>query len=160
MREISVDGLKQLFKQEAEDIFLVIVEITHPTLAEPIRLVNDMVTLEYSGYTYTALPFRFELPADVKDKPPKAKIIIDNINRDLIDLMRSTYTPLNLKVDIVRKSAADGTVTHEIGTFDFIMSKITYDATTLEADLTVDIDFLNESAVADYFSPYLFPALF
>jgi len=159
MRTISLDGMKQLFKQEAEDVFLCILDITHSQLTEHVRLVNDIVDLEYNGNIYTALPFKFVIPPDVKDKVPSAKIILDNINRELISLLRSTDEAPYLEVNIVRKDISDN-VTKEIGPFNFRMNNITYTATTLEAELGFDADFLNESAVADYFTPHLFPGLF
>jgi len=159
MRTISVDGLKQLFAQEASDVFLVVITISHPELTTPLRYVNDIKDLTYNGYTYTALPFKFTLPPDTKDKPPSAKIVLDNINRDTINLFRSITDAPTLTIEIVRVSP-DRTVTSEIGPYELRMNDITYTASTLEATLGYETDVLNESAVADYFSPHLFPGLF
>ena len=157
MRTISLDGMKQLFKQEAEDIFLCIIDI--PLETDPLRFVNDIVELEYNGNTYLPLYFKITLPPDVKDKQPTAKIVLDNINRELINILRSVEVPLDLIVNIIRKQA-DGTIVKEIGPFNFKFTNITYDATSLEAELGFEYDFVNETATADYFTPHLFPGLF
>ena len=159
MREISLDAMKQMFKQEAEDVFLTIITITHPNLEQPLRYVNDMVDLEFEGNIYTALPFRFVLPPDVKDRVPTARIELDNINRELIVLIRSVEQPPTLEVSIIRKPL-NGTPVREIGPFTFKMLNIKYNVATLSADLGFDSDFLNESATVDYFAPNLFPGLF
>ena len=159
MRQISLDAMKQMFKQEAEDVFLTIITITHPDLEQPLRYVNDMVDLEFEGNTYKALPFRFVLPPDVKDRVPTARIELDNVNRELVSILRSISKPPTLEVAIVRKQL-DGTITKEIGDFKFVMLNIRYNVFTISADLGFNADFLNESATADYFTPNLFPALF
>ena len=159
MRQISLEGMKQLFKQEAEDVFLTIITITHPDLEQPLRYVNDTVNLEFEEATYTALPFRFVLPPDIKDKQPTARIELDNINRDLINLIRTVEQPPTLEVSIVRKPSS-GTPVREIGPFTFRMLNIKYNVVTLSADLGFNADFLNESATADYFTPNIFPGLF
>ena len=40
-RDLSYTAVSALFAQQTDEVFLVVVEITHDDLATPVRLVND-----------------------------------------------------------------------------------------------------------------------
>lgn len=63
--------------------FLLLVEINHPSFTAPIRLVQDNDDLIVGGITYVALPMQIQLPQDVAKEAARAKIVIDNVGRDL-----------------------------------------------------------------------------
>jgi hypothetical protein len=64
-----------------EPVYLL--EITHPQLAVPVRVVRDTQDLVSNGETFIALPFEISLPDDIEGQLPRAPIRIDNIGREL-----------------------------------------------------------------------------
>ncbi|PZR89680.1 MAG: hypothetical protein DI537_20540 [Stutzerimonas stutzeri] len=95
--------------QDAEgtgEIYVALFYITHPDLAEPIRLSTDnterlsVEPLMYGtrstwlGSNPTTEPFLFIvastlLPSDVEDAPPSGNIIIENLDSRIAGLLRS-----------------------------------------------------------------------
>lgn len=79
--------LAQVSAPEAPYILL---EINHPELATPIRLINDTLDLTSNNNLYLACPFRFVLPDDFENQLPKARLAVDNIGRDLMFWVETT----------------------------------------------------------------------
>ena len=68
----------------------ILLEINHPDLESPVRIVNDMEDLMSNGYLFIALPFRCSLPDDFENKIPKASISIDNVGKELVQVIESS----------------------------------------------------------------------
>ncbi len=64
---------------------LLLLEIAHPDLSSPVRIVNDNLDVVSGGNVYTALAFRATLPDDLSTGQPRANLAIDNVGRDLAD---------------------------------------------------------------------------
>ena len=64
-----------------EPVYLL--EITHPQLAVPVRVVRDTQDLISNGHTFTAMAFDIQMPDDVEGQLPRAPIRIDNVGREL-----------------------------------------------------------------------------
>ncbi|MDP1673983.1 MAG: DUF1833 family protein [Burkholderiales bacterium] len=64
-----------------EPVYLL--EITHPQLAQPVRVVRDTEDIVSNGETFVALNFDIQLPDDLQGKLPRAPIRIDNVGREL-----------------------------------------------------------------------------
>ena len=65
-----------------EDVVLQALEITHPDVPDPIRVVNDAVDQVLGGNTYVGLRFQAKL-ADDAERPPRAELTMDNVGRPL-----------------------------------------------------------------------------
>ena len=63
---------------------LVLLEINHPALPQPVRVVNDTEDLVSNGNTYFGCPFRCELPDDFEGQMARARLAVDNVGRDLM----------------------------------------------------------------------------
>jgi hypothetical protein len=68
----------------------VLLEITHPQLGAPIRVVNDTQDLVSNGNTFIAMAFRVSLPDDFAQQLPRARIAIDNIGRELTQWLEAS----------------------------------------------------------------------
>ena len=79
-----------LSKVSAEEAPLVLLEISHPALSTPVRVVNDTQDLTSNGNFYIACPFRFIPPDDLENQLPKAKLAVDNVGRDLMHWIETT----------------------------------------------------------------------
>lgn len=69
---------------------LVLLEINHPALSTPVRVVNDTQDITSNGNLYIACPFRFVPPDDFENQLPKAKLAVDNVGRDLMYWIETT----------------------------------------------------------------------
>lgn len=63
---------------------LLLLEINHPALPEPVRVIQDNQNLTCNGHKYIACPFRCELPDDFEAQLPRATLAIDNIGKELM----------------------------------------------------------------------------
>lgn len=65
------------------DPYLVALEITHPDLAVPIRVVADTQNITIEGHEFIACAFKLTKPDDVDQQLPHAELSVDNIGREL-----------------------------------------------------------------------------
>jgi hypothetical protein len=68
-----------------DEPLLLLLEINHPDLPQPIRVVNDNQNITHLTNTYTAMAFSVKLPDEREQGLPRAEISIDNIGRELTD---------------------------------------------------------------------------
>lgn len=86
----------------------------------------------------------------------RARLVIDNIERSLVQAIRSLATPPGVLIEIIR--AADPEPV-EARFEDFKFTDISYDSKKIEDDLGIE-DFTTEPYPAGSFSPSLFPGIF
>lgn len=160
MRTLSADGLRELLAQESSHVFVPALVISHPSYAATVRVVADGQDMTYGGNTYTALPFECALAPDVDDQLPTVRIRIDNIERSLIEELRSYSDPPTIQLQVFRRYPPDWAAELEIdgGTFDVI--SIVYNVTTIEATLGLEANILDEPACAVRFDPTVAPGLY
>ena len=155
-RNISSLTAQSIYSQESGDAFLILLTIDHANLTAPIRVSSDAIDTISNGNNFTAFPFDITLPDDQENSSPRAKLVIDNIDRQVVSAVRSIDSAANVLIEIVR--AADPN-TIEAQFIDFKLTNVSYDAQKVEGDLTIE-DFTAEPFPAASFSPSLFPALF
>lgn len=165
-RTVSLTMRQAMNAQETGEVAVILLTITHPDLATPIRLSSDPTTristdpLLYGtvsrGQTYYFLPFSAILPDDKDEAPPSARIIIDNIDRELIRLIRSTSTPAAVTLEMVLASAPDSV---EIMFPELDLVSADYDAQSVTISLAIDA-LLTEPYPSGTFDPASFPGLF
>lgn len=79
-----------LAQVSAPEVGLILLELTHSSLSEPVRIVNDVVDLVSNGQTYIGLPFKCVLPDDFDGQLPKAQLTIDNVGKELMAWIETT----------------------------------------------------------------------
>lgn len=84
-RSLSPDFHRAATALAPGDHPLVALEITHPNLTEPIRVVNDNADQAIEGNLYRALRFDAVLADDRQGQAPRAQLIIDNVGRALTE---------------------------------------------------------------------------
>ena len=65
------------------DRLLTALEISHPAIARPVRVINDTQGRRIEGNDYVALRFDARLADDIAGQAPQAELAIDNIGREL-----------------------------------------------------------------------------
>ena len=85
---VRVRASETLFKRwqrEAAPVDRVVtaLEIRHPAVPVPVRVVNDTVNRRIEGSDYVALRFDARLADDIAGQAPQAELAIDNVGRAL-----------------------------------------------------------------------------
>lgn len=164
-RDLSTTALQSIYDQETSEVWVVLLEITHPDLAETVYLSSDPTTTladgnygtESNGNDYVFLPFRFFLQPQTENLLARAKIRIDNVSRDLIrSVLDAQNEPPEVDVKVVLASAPD---TIEFQISNLLMDNVRASATELEADLFPKI-LQGEQFPFETFSVADFPGLY
>lgn len=151
---VSADLKSEAWLPES-DLPLILLTLDHDDLVEPLRVVNNKSDITSNGEVYTAFPFEIELPSDLEDAPPNARLRIDNVSREIGQTIRSISTPPSLTVQVVRGDAPD---TVELEFSGMVLRNVRYDALTVQGDLEFE-DLTREPFPAITFSPADFPGL-
>lgn len=155
-RPLSLPARAALYAPETGEAFIILLTISHPDLPAPIRVSGDSLDTESRGETFAAFPFALSLPDDEDNKSPRARLVIDNVDRTIVRAVRQLTSSPTVRIEIVRAAAPD---TVEARFEDFRFTNISYDSQVVEGDLTIE-DFTAEPYPAASFSPSLFPGLF
>lgn len=83
-RAYSSEYKSTLAATSAPEAPLLLLEINHAALPQPVRVVQDNQDITCNGNLYVACPFRCELPDDFEAQLPRARLAIDNIGRELM----------------------------------------------------------------------------
>lgn len=166
MRSLSLNARDAIFSQNSGEVIIFLLTIEHETLDDPIRLSTDQTErattnpLTYKtvsrGNDYLYAGVGITIPEEQDKSPPSCKLVIQNVTRDLVPLARSISTPATCTIEAVLLSDLD---TVEISFPSMDMTNLTYDASTLTFDLTID-SLATEPYPAGTFSPASFGGLF
>jgi len=165
VRVLSLNFREALFAQESGEVVIFLLTITHLELADPIRLTTDPTERKSTdplvyrtmsrGEEYLYAGVDITIPDEQDKSPPVSKLTIANVTRDLIPLARSVSTPPAVKIEAVLGSALDDV---EMIWPAMDMTNLTYDASFLQFDLTMDA-LVTEPYPSGTFSPAAFPGL-
>lgn len=152
---LSAPALAAAFAQETGEAYLFILEISHPSLSEPIRITNNHEAVVSNGNTYTPLNFEIDIP-DQGEDVPNVTVKIDNVDRVIVDNIRAINSPPTFSLSVVLSSTPD---IIEAGPFEMRLSDVEYDAFVVSGRLMFE-DILTEPYPAGSFNPPSFPGLF
>lgn len=155
-RPVSLAARAALNAQETGDAFLVLLTLSHPQLAEPLRVTSDAVATVSRGHDFIPFPFELSLPDDAHNASPEARLAIDNIDRQVVRAVRQLNSAPYVLIEVVRAAEPDAV---EAQFHDFRLTDVSYDSRVVEGNLSVE-DFTAEPFPAFLFSPGAFPGLF
>lgn len=156
MRTLSNPLLAQLYGANSNDPFLILLTLTHASFASTVYLVNNNEDVVSNGNTFIAFPMDITIPADDGRTEKNAQIVFDNVSLELIDEIRSVTSPIEVQIQMVLASDPD---TVEIEISELKMGNVSYNASTITADLYLD-DFLNTDLSNEKYTPTIYPGLF
>lgn len=145
---------QQLAPQERP---LVLLELSHALLPEPMRFVNDNQDVVSRGHLYTATGFEFTWPDDQDGRTPAASLVIGNLSGGVGAFFERTHGGRGAVITALQimRSAPD-----------FVEDELTLDLRNIEVatravsgQLGYD-DVLNKAAVAYTYRPETAPGLF
>ena len=136
---------------------LTALEIRHPAVAVPVRVINDSEERTIEGSRYIALRFDARLADDVEGQAPQAELAIDNVGRDLTQWVEAAGGGAGATVRVMQVlDIADPEVEWEL-TMD--VAGVQLDAERVTARLGFD-PLLGRAAVALRHDPQTSPGLF
>ena len=153
---LSATGKAAVFAQETGEAFFKLLTIDHDLLATPLRFVDREIGLVSAGNTYIGSAFEIDLPDDGPDGLPTVQLGIDNVDRQIVDTLRTLQAPFTARLDIVREADPD---TIEASTPVMTALKADYDVLRVTANLGFE-GLLNEPFPGDSFTPASHPGLF
>lgn len=152
--EISED-LKRDAWQNESSLPLVLLTISHESLSEDIRVVNNKVAITSNGLEYVAFPLDIKLPDSKEDSQPTSKLTISNVSREIGQAIRLISTPPQVTIKVVRQETPDVVEAEFVG---MILSNVRYNMMTVTADLVFE-DLTREEYPYLKFSPSIFKGI-
>jgi hypothetical protein len=117
-------------KLNADEALLVILEIEHPLVDDPIRLVNDSQDLFFKGNTYIAMPFILKKQDDIQGELPRATITIANVGRTMIKWIDASGggRGAKIKVSLVRRTSTDEeeSISFDVGSVSVTTERVVF----------------------------------
>ena len=148
---------RTLRESAPERRLLTALEIRHPAVAQPVRVVNDTEDRTIEGSRYVALRFDARLADDVEGQAPQAELAIDNVGRALTQWVEAAGGGAGATVRVMQVlDIADPEVEWEL-TMD--VAGVQVDAERLTARLGFD-PLLGRAAVVMRHDPQTSPGLF
>lgn len=149
------ETLKQEAWAQSSNLPLVLLEIAHADLATSIFVVNNKENITSEGEEYTAFPFEIFLPDSKEDAPPRAKLRIDNVSREIGQAIRTIASPADVSIRVVRMDTPN---TVEVEFVGMTLTNVSYDALSVEGDLEFE-DLTREPYPAHTFNPANYPGV-
>lgn len=154
-RTLSSRAIASQNALQTDEVWLVLLTIAHPSLTTPIRVVNNNEAITSRGNSFVAFPFEIVLPSQDPENVPKATLRIDNVDRSVVNTVRSITSAPTITLEVVLASAPD---TVEISFTNLILKDVKYDANTVEGDLYFENIFTEPVTLT--MTPNRFPGLF
>lgn len=155
-RNVSATARQALYDQSSGEVFLVLLEIDHPDLTAPIRLVHNTEEVIHGGNTYAPYAFKVDLPDENEDGIGNAKLTIDATDRQIVYAVRAVTDAPSLTIKIVLASSPD---VIEAGPLEFKLGPVSYNAEAVTVDLIYE-DRLHLKVPYLTFTPEYFGGLF
>jgi hypothetical protein len=157
MRNFSANYREAVNSTSADELPVLLLEITHPDLPTPVRVVNDAQDLVSNGNTFTAVPFRAKFPEEPESGLPRAELAIDNIGKELVQWIDASGGGQNASCRMMQVLRSDpNTLEFDI---TLALTNLQVTATEVRGLLGFD-DLLNRTAVTWTYKPELAPGLF
>ena len=153
---VSFSFAQSAFLPETDEVYLALLTLSHDDIDPSIRVVNNTQNIVSNSNTFTAFPFDVTLPDSTGDSPPRFKLVIDNVTREIAQQIRLISSPLTITLQIIR--AADPDVI-EKEWVPFTLRNVKWDFLKMQGDLVVE-NMLTEPYPGGDFSPAFFPGGF
>ena len=157
VRNLSIRYAQALRESAPADRLLTALEIEHPAVAQPVRVINDTEGRTIEGNDYVAFRFDARLADDVDGQAPQAELGIDNVGRELTQWVEAAQGGTGATVRVMLVLDIDDPP---------VEWEVTLDVATMNVDqerVTARLGFdplLGRAAVALRHDPQTSPGLF
>lgn len=157
MRQVSTTALQAMLAQNSAEVFVPLLRIEHPDLADPILLAYNTETVSRSDGDYLPYAFQINLPKQVEDETPQLSVTIDNTELEVNDKIRTLVGKPSVTFMVVLASSPD---TVEVGPFAMSLQQAQADAQTITGTLGYESDIFSQQVPAQQYLPTSSPGLF
>jgi hypothetical protein len=157
MRSVSTSFWQAITQERTAAVFLMLLTIDHPELAEPIRLVYNTEDVTSRGVVYHRYNFRIDLQDEKDDGAiSEAKLTVEAIDQTIIQAIRTISTAPSVMFELVLASDPD---TVEVGPFSYDVKSVNYNVQYVTMNLEFR-DVMNDEFPGLSFTPENTPGLF
>ena len=170
LTSMSADAIKAVFSSETDSDLIFLLTIYDPlqtntaiariadSFTQRITETDDDVLygVVSNGENYVFLPMDISLPSEEEAQAPKCSLVIRDVTRYIVPLMRELAGPPKVKMELVLSKTPNRV---EASFSGFYINNITYNSDQVTADLCM-IDYEREPFPMHSFSPAYFPGLF
>lgn len=153
---LSTAGLEAAFAQATAEEFATLLTFTHADLPGPIRLCSGGRNIVSRGETFQFFPFDLIRPSASSDAPPQARLAIDNVDRRIVEAVRSLSGDVGVIIELVLVSQPS---VLEEGPIYLVLRDVKYDELRIDGELQPE-PVLTEPCPPDRYTPSRNPALF
>lgn len=153
MRTLSQGFLSFVNAQSTGEAVLALVTLK---LTTPIHVVNNTTQIISNGVAYDPYWFDITLNDDTANGIRSVSLQIDNTDRRIVEAIRATTTPIEVRIQIVLSSTPNVV---EIDLDGLILRNVQYDENTVSGDLIFE-ERLGNAIPRHTFSPVLFEGIF
>ena len=124
MRRLSLNARTAQDASASDEIEIALFRISHPELDAPLLLSSDNTELlqldpeiygtrsSWGGADPVTEPYIWiiasaVLPGDAEDAPASAQIVLENLDSDIVEIVRSVTTPPDIDIAVVLASSPD-----------------------------------------------------
>lgn len=97
----------ELYKQSTGVLFVYLLVVDHDDLAQPLRFTNNTSDVTSNGDIYQAWPFDIVLPDQGDGKIPRAQIVFDAVDNNIILALRNLGSPPSISISIIDADTPD-----------------------------------------------------
>lgn len=155
-RTVSLTAMRSAMAQDSDEVWVMLLQVDHDDLPSPLYFCDNSEDVTHSSQVYTAFPFKIVLPSDESEREPVSSLTISNVDRRLIDEIRSISSGPTMTVRVVLASSPN---TVEYGPVVLRALSVSYDAKSITFQLGFDA-FESEPLPATKFTPEWFPGMF
>lgn len=148
-RNLSSRARTAALSLESSEAWLVLLEIHHPTITTPFRVVRNTEAVTSKGVKYYAYPFDIVLGEDDGEHLPEVSLTIDNVDRALVETIRTLAESPTVILKLVLASQPDVV---ELEITGLVLREVEYDAYAITGRLYAD-DILSMRHPADLITP-------
>ena len=144
---LSPEAIKQFYSPDADSDLIQLVTFFDEDGVTPVARIADNYTKRISenadeviyGVTsrsvdYVFLPFELTLPSEEEANAPRCSIVMYDVTRLLIPIIRNIEKPLKVTIELVLSKTPDVV---EISFEDFEVRNFTYNAERVSAELSM-----------------------
>lgn len=148
---LSATALQSALAGWTDEIWLECLTFDHPSMNEPIRVVNDKVFLERTAGTFFAFPFTFQDFIRGDSQSVEAQIVADSVDQRIILALRGIVGKPTVTYEAVLRDTPNVV---ERGPMEFEVLAFSTNLTTISLRVSFALSFLSEAMPKDYFAPW------
>jgi hypothetical protein len=153
--QVFVDAFLQ---RDTSEVVLVFLTIDHSLLfGQPARLVLNTKDVTSRGNLHKAAYFEYTLPDQSPDRTPRAKLVLDNVSREMVQAFREAG--LESPTVVIEVACGSTPDVIELATPPLEWKRVEYNHQQLSGDL-LGPAILNRRFPKDVYSPQTTPGIF